>query len=77
MGEEHESAEIVSALVGLGRGLGLTITAEGVEKDDQESKLLANGCQQGQGLAFGKAVPAEQTQIFFFPHRSTKTALSA
>jgi diguanylate cyclase (GGDEF)-like protein len=62
MGSERESAAIVNALVGLGHGLGFTITAEGIEKADQESELLAKGCEQGQGFLFGKAMSADQAQ---------------
>jgi len=68
MAAERESAEIVNALVGLGQGLGFTITAEGIEQADQESELLAKGCQQGQGFLFGDAVSAEQaSQLFMAP----------
>jgi diguanylate cyclase (GGDEF)-like protein len=61
----QESAEIVSALVGLGHGLGLTVTAEGVENTEQRVSLLTTGCEQGQGFLFSGAVPAEQTNEFF------------
>jgi EAL domain-containing protein (putative c-di-GMP-specific phosphodiesterase class I) len=61
----QESAEIVSALVGLGHGLGLTVTAEGVENTEQRVSLLTTGCEQGQGFLFSSAVPAEQTKGFF------------
>jgi EAL domain-containing protein (putative c-di-GMP-specific phosphodiesterase class I) len=65
MSTERESAEIVSALIGLGHGLGLTVIAEGIEADVQDVELLAKGCEQGQGFLFGKAVSAEQTKDFF------------
>jgi diguanylate cyclase (GGDEF)-like protein len=65
MGVERESAEIVSALVGLGRGLGMTVIAEGIEADTQDAELLAKGCQQGQGFLFGQAVSAKATEAFF------------
>jgi len=61
----QESAGIVSALVGLGHGLGLTVTAEGVENLEQEVSLLTTGCEQGQGFLFSTAVPAEKTKDFF------------
>jgi diguanylate cyclase (GGDEF)-like protein len=61
----RESAEIVSALVGLGHGLGLTIVAEGVEDSTQRASLLTTGCEQGQGFLFSGAVPAEETPSFF------------
>jgi sensor c-di-GMP phosphodiesterase-like protein len=48
-----------------------------VEGQNQESELYAKGCQQGQGLVFGKAVPAEQTQAFFSAQTPEKASSSA
>jgi diguanylate cyclase (GGDEF)-like protein len=73
MNSERESAEIVNALIGLGHGLGLTITAEGIEEGQQTAALLAGGCQQGQGFLFGKAVPAEDAAALFLPAPSRAT----
>jgi EAL domain-containing protein (putative c-di-GMP-specific phosphodiesterase class I) len=61
----RESAGIVSALVGLGHGLGLTIVADGVAAAEQRASLLTTGCEQGQGFLFSKAIPAEDTRAFF------------
>ena len=75
MSSERESAEIVTALVGLGQGLGFTVTAEGIEQSAQQSELITKGCQQGQGFLFGKAVPAEQAKaLFAAPQSQQKTA---
>ena len=60
LGEGHDSQVIVRAILGLAKGFGLTTTAEGVEDDDQRAYLKANGCTEGQGYLFGKAVPAEK-----------------
>jgi diguanylate cyclase (GGDEF)-like protein len=62
MGSERASAGIVSALVGFGHGLGLTIAADGVEGADQEASLVSNGCDQGQGQFFSRPVRADETQ---------------
>jgi EAL domain-containing protein (putative c-di-GMP-specific phosphodiesterase class I) len=67
MGVERESAAIVSALLGLGKGLGLTVIAEGVETPDQEAALAQQGCQEGQGFLFGAAVSAERSRDLFPP----------
>jgi predicted signal transduction protein with EAL and GGDEF domain len=64
MGTEGESAAIVSALTGLGHGLGLSITAEGIEQSEQRDALLAQGCERGQGFLFSRAIPAHETQSF-------------
>ncbi|MEH3040362.1 MAG: EAL domain-containing protein [Sphingomonas paucimobilis] len=59
-GMEHDpdNAAIVKALIGLGSGLGATITAEGVETVEQRALLRSQGCDQGQGYLFSQAVAA-------------------
>ena len=55
-----DAAAIVHAVVSLGRGLGMQVTAEGVESADQQLFLRAAGVHYMQGFRFGKAVsPAE------------------
>ena len=51
-----DAAAIVHAVVGLGRGLGMKVTAEGVETADQQLFLRAAGVHSMQGFRFGKAV---------------------
>ena len=62
---EHESRSIVSALVGLGHGLGLTIAADGVDAAEQEASLLGTGCEEGQGHLFSAAITAEAARELF------------
>jgi diguanylate cyclase (GGDEF)-like protein len=75
MGTEAESAAIVRALTGLGNGLGLTITAEGIEGREECETLLQQGCQQGQGFLFSKAVPAAETAAFFAADNRLRSAV--
>lgn len=49
---------IVRAILGLAKGFGLTTAAEGVEDARQLAYLKANGCTEGQGYLFSKAIPA-------------------
>lgn len=70
----RESSQIVSALVGLGHGLGLTIVAEGVKDPTQRASLLATGCEQGQGFLFSGPVPAEGTMTFFMNQMGDRDA---
>src|SRR6202171_6241575 len=63
VGEENESMVIVRAILGLASGLGLTTTAEGIENVAQLAYLKANGCAEGQGYLFGKAVAARETLL--------------
>jgi diguanylate cyclase (GGDEF)-like protein len=55
-----DAAAIVHAVVSLGRGLGMKVTAEGVETADQQLFLRAAGVHFMQGYRFGKAVPATE-----------------
>jgi diguanylate cyclase (GGDEF)-like protein len=54
-----ESAILVHSVVHLGRALGLEVTAEGVETEDQRRFLQAVGCHYLQGYLFSRPVPAE------------------
>ncbi|MFI5911946.1 putative bifunctional diguanylate cyclase/phosphodiesterase [Dactylosporangium sp. NPDC051541] len=51
---------VLTAMVNLGRDLGLTITAEGIETESQRRQLLALGCDTGQGYHLGRPRPAER-----------------
>ena len=55
-----DAAAIVHAVVSLGRGLGMKVTAEGVETADQQLFLRAAGVHSMQGYRFGKAVSAAE-----------------
>lgn len=50
---------IVSAIAGLGAGLGFDVIAEGVETEQQHQALRLCGCTSGQGYLFGKPMPAD------------------
>ncbi|HMC52572.1 MAG TPA: EAL domain-containing protein [Acidimicrobiales bacterium] len=49
---------IVSAVIGLGRALGLQTVAEGVENAAQLERLRTLGCSGAQGFYFAEALPA-------------------
>jgi diguanylate cyclase (GGDEF)-like protein len=53
-----DAASIVHAIVSLGRGLGMKVTAEGVENAEQQLFLRAAGVHAMQGFRFGKPQPA-------------------
>lgn len=65
MASDPNAAAIVRALIGLGTGLSLAVTAEGVEDSDQRSTLINAGCTQAQGFLFGKAIPADEVRLLF------------
>jgi len=55
------NAELVSAIVSLGRGLGLPIVAEGIENGEALEALRALGDIKGQGYLYGRPEDAEAT----------------
>lgn len=50
---------LASAIIALGRELGLQVVAEGIETVEQSSFLLAHGCNVHQGYLYSKPVPAD------------------
>ena len=58
-----DAAAIVHAIVSLGRGLGMKVTAEGVETADQQLFLRAAGVHSMQGYRFGRPVSAEDITV--------------
>lgn len=62
-----DDAAICSAIVALGRILGLRVIAEGVENAEQARLLLAQGCDQMQGFLFGSAMPADKATGLLLP----------
>ena len=58
LGIEDEDSTIVEAVIQLGRALGLTVVAEGVESPLQLQRLRDLNCDRGQGYLFGRPRPA-------------------
>ncbi len=60
--ERADSAAIVQAVVALGATLGLRTTAEGVETEEQMSRLVAQGCIDAQGFLIARPVAAAEVR---------------
>ncbi len=57
--ESPETAALVHAIVQLGKALGLSVLAEGIEDRDQLRLLLIEGCHSGQGNLFSEPLEAD------------------
>jgi len=53
-----ESRDVVNSIVGLARGMGLQVVAEGAEHEDQIEVLKMLGCDFGQGFVFHRPLDA-------------------
>jgi diguanylate cyclase (GGDEF)-like protein/PAS domain S-box-containing protein len=53
----REAQAIVRSIVSLGKGLGVTITAEGVETEAELRCVRAEGCHEAQGYLFSRPRP--------------------
>ncbi|WP_232627629.1 EAL domain-containing protein [Methylobacterium sp. Leaf118] len=61
---DPDAAAIVRAIVGIGTQLGASITAEGVETDEQLARVRQEGCSEVQGFYFSRPLPARDALAF-------------
>lgn len=73
MTSNADDANIVSAVINMGKCLRQRVIAEGVETSEQHARLLAMHCDEGQGYYFGRPVDAQSLATLLktgasFPH---------
>lgn len=68
---------IPAAIIAMGRSLGIATVAEGIETAEQAARLLAMGCDQGQGFLFGKPMHAARVPWFVARARAERPARPA
>lgn len=59
LGREREKGAIVRATIAFARGLGLVVTAEGIETEAQLRQLVGLHCDRGQGFLFARPLDAD------------------
>lgn len=70
-----DDRSVVHAMIAIGRSLGLTVVAEGIETPGQLHSLLEAGCALGQGYLFSRPVPlAEFEALLDANARSTRAS---
>ena len=62
LSDEHPVSPIIQAIIGIARGFGLHLLAEGVETSYQLKTLQELGCDDMQGYLFSKPLPAADVE---------------
>lgn len=65
LGRSANGGVIIEAIVTLGRALGLSVLAEGVETEEQRVLLRLAGCDELQGYLFARPMPQHALAEFF------------
>ena len=73
---DRQAESLLFAVLALGRALGLTMLADGVENEDQLDFLRAQGCDLAQGLHFGDPLSEEKVAALIseLAHRAVDAA---
>jgi diguanylate cyclase (GGDEF)-like protein/PAS domain S-box-containing protein len=74
---DSNDAAIVGCTVSLGKLLGLSIIAEGIEDAETADFLAGMGCEEGQGYWFGPPMPAAEFEQRFLAKRAAEPAATA
>ena len=61
--DRPESAAVVKAVADLGKRLGVTTVAEGVETQAQLDRIREEGCTEIQGYFYGRPAPVSYTHL--------------
>ncbi len=67
--DDSEDQAIAQAIISMGRALGMTVVAEGVETVEQETFLRAHGCDEMQGFLFSRPLSPEGLAELLRPTR--------
>jgi diguanylate cyclase (GGDEF)-like protein len=68
LADDGEDQAIAQAIINMGKALGMTIVAEGVETTEQETFLRNHACDETQGFLFSRPVPPDElSQLLLQP----------
>ena len=69
---DTSSGAIAQTIISLGRTMGLSVIAEGVETVEQRDFLVQLGCRAFQGFLFGKPLPLDEFESQWLPSASRR-----
>ena len=56
--------DLLRGVISLGQALGMEVYGEGIEDEDQRTRLRRNGCDIGQGYLFARPLPTEDAAVY-------------
>ena len=71
--QDRDDMAITEAILALGKTLGVTIVAEGVETVEQQAFLKRHACHEMQGFYFSRPIPPEEFERFYRAHAASHT----
>ena len=71
---DSEDAAIVGSTISLGKLLGLSVIAEGIEDGATADFLERMGCEEGQGYYFGRPMPAAEFEQSFLSKNARQSS---
>ncbi|MDR3475575.1 MAG: EAL domain-containing protein [Devosia sp.] len=75
LSRKGDSLAIIKAIIGLGHSLGMSLTAEGVETEEQLNAVREQGCNEVQGFLFSPPIASSAVQVLL--DRSSAGAFGA
>ena len=72
--DNRDSAAITRAIIQMGRNLGMTVIAEGVETEAQRAFLAEHGCDELQGLLISASLPQAAFESWVLQRRATSAS---
>ena len=75
--DEASSTAIIRAIAAMGKTLGMSTTAEGVETAEQLSRVASAGCTDIQGYLISRPIPPEEVASFLDSRKRNAAALAA
>jgi len=62
--DDSRADDLLRGVIAFGQALGMQVYGEGIEHEDQQERLLRNGCATGQGYLFARPLPAEDAAAY-------------
>ena len=76
-GPATSSDEMLRGVVALGQAMGIEVYGEGIEDEPHRDRLLAAGCDIGQGYLFAHPLPSDEAVALLRKQSAPVTPLSS